>query len=463
VTALRERDSASPPAQQQAWLALPALLGMVVGMIPLPSQAEPLSARTGRLQLRSSVVEMAEPCSVTGTDSTWNTPHGLQTCDGGDLLAWGRCPADVIGPSARLRDGGVLAGELVSWDDREAVIANPLLGRVRLPTAAVLRWQATAAGVPLPSVAGRMSLQLVNGDRLVARDVRLAEESLTWQVWLAADAAHGSDAAAIAIPRERVQGIRTIAGEGLVDGPAAARRLMGEAAMLVGLEDGSCIAATDLQSAAGRSVLHLAGADPAFTSSITCPTRAIVGLVAVGPHAAPLAWLEPTIFEQPPRLGRQWPLTFGTSLTGDPLTVRGHRGFTGFGLHAAARLAYQLPPLPDRQTRYRLQASVALDDSAGQGGSVVIRVRGGDLQASASVLFDSGILRGGQAPLAIDLDIGRSRWLELEVDPTQDGDVLDRTIWLEPRLVTHQTSRTASHGPSPTASDASPETFPGHH
>ena len=94
---------------------------------------------------------------------------------------------------------------------------------------------------------------------------------------------------------------------------------------------------------------------------------------------------------------------------------------------------------------------------------MIIRIRAGASRQTARTVFESGILRGGEPPLEIAITLDQARWLELVVDHTDDGDVLDRTIWLEPRLLRHQTSRTVQRGPSPAASDASPETSPAPH
>jgi len=45
------------------------------------------------------------------------------------------------------------------------------------------------------------------------------------------------------------------------------------------------------------------------------------------------------------------------------------------------------------------------------------------------------VLRGGDPPVAIRAELSAATWIELAVDPTDDGEVLDRTLWLDPRVV----------------------------
>ena len=50
-------------------------------------------------------------------------------------------------------------------------------------------------------------------------------------------------------------------------------------------------------------------------------------------------------------------------------------------------------------------------------------------------VFVSPVLRGGEPPLAIRAELRGATRIELVVDPADDGDILDRTLWLDPRVV----------------------------
>ncbi|NDC64754.1 MAG: hypothetical protein EBZ59_12415 [Planctomycetia bacterium] len=49
--------------------------------------------------------------------------------------------------------------------------------------------------------------------------------------------------------------------------------------------------------------------------------------------------------------------------------------------------------------------------------------------------FVSGVLRGGDEPLAIRAELHGATGIELVVDAADRGDVLDRTIWLDPVVI----------------------------
>ena len=454
-----------------AAVAKAALVGLAVVLAMHASGAaadEAPSPRTGRLELLSGSSQQAELVSLTSDGSTWRSAEGIVQVAADSLLSWGQCPAAVIGPSLRLRDGSVLAGDLVAWSDTAVVLESPLLGRVRLPLAAVEGWQASAASsarVPAAVDAAWLHLQLTNGDILRSRSVVIRAGSAVASVAVSNDPDSRAAAVTAAIPLHRVQAITAPSAP-----PGSLDEQRSHTAAIVGLQDGSRLAVESLQPAGApqaaspsrhddillRPAAPLDRPDP----SIRCPRDAVTGLLATGRQRMPLAWMVPANAEQTPLFGPAWPITTRTTLTGQPVAARGRPAFTGLGLHAAARVAYWLPA---GLAAEGLRAAVAVDDSAGQGGSVVIRIRGGASPQAARTVFQSGILRGGEPPLEIAVDLAQARWLELVVEPTDDGDVLDRTIWLEPRLLMHQTSRTVQRGPSPAASDASLETSPGLH
>lgn len=56
------------------------------------------------------------------------------------------------------------------------------------------------------------------------------------------------------------------------------------------------------------------------------------------------------------------------------------------------------------------------------------------VRADGKVVYDSGTLKGGEAPRAIDLDLKGVQLLELEADPTADGPGGDNALWIAPTL-----------------------------
>jgi hypothetical protein len=152
-------------------------------------------------------------------------------------------------------------------------------------------------------------------------------------------------------------------------------------------------------------------------------------LQSLGGRFKHLSDLEPDGFRHVPYLSIEWPYRRDRNVLGGPLSVGGKRYMKGIGMHSAARLTFRL----DGNYR-RFDAAVAIDDSAGQRGSVTFGVyvlRGG----AWTEAFASGTVRGGEAPRPVSVDVTGAQGLTLTVDYADRGDELDRADWLNARLV----------------------------
>ena len=101
----------------------------------------------------------------------------------------------------------------------------------------------------------------------------------------------------------------------------------------------------------------------------------------------------------------------------------------GLSMHSAGRAVYQLDG-----TYRSFEATIALDDTANGRGSASFRVflvRGNDWEEA----FNSNIVRGGDQPQAVSVELGDARGLALLVDYADRGDELDHASWLDARLV----------------------------
>jgi len=176
-------------------------------------------------------------------------------------------------------------------------------------------------------------------------------------------------------------------------------------------EDGLRIEAADGLALAGGSVNDLAL------------------LQSLGGRFTYLSDLEPQGYRHVPYLSIEWPNARDRNVVGEPLSVGGKRYLKGIGMHSAARLTYRL----DGNYR-RFDAAVAIDDSAGNRGSVTFGVyvlrEGAWKQA-----FTSGMVRGGEAPRLVSIDVAGAQGLTLTVDYADRGDELDRANWLDARLI----------------------------
>lgn len=72
----------------------------------------------------------------------------------------------------------------------------------------------------------------------------------------------------------------------------------------------------------------------------------------------------------------------------------------GIGMHSTAQMAYELP-----EGYRQFQAEIALDDAAGDRGSVIFRVFTNAGDATWKTAYESPIVRGGEAPRSIHADL----------------------------------------------------------
>ena len=125
-------------------------------------------------------------------------------------------------------------------------------------------------------------------------------------------------------------------------------------------------------------------------------------------------------------LGMTWPYRMDRNVLGGELRAKGVVHRRGIGMHAPSALAFALDAAP-----CTLRGRVAIDDgvlvnAAAARGSVIFRVR-----ADGAVLWESAVVRGGDAPLALpSLDLTGKKELVLECDPAGDF-AGDRADWLD--------------------------------
>lgn len=93
------------------------------------------------------------------------------------------------------------------------------------------------------------------------------------------------------------------------------------------------------------------------------------------------------------------------SVGGGPIRIAGQQFERGLGTHPPARFAVTMDGQPAR-----FIAWVGVDDEVGTGGTVEFRVLGDGV-----ALWKSGLMRGGELPRQINVDLGGSRLVELVV------------------------------------------------
>jgi hypothetical protein len=159
---------------------------------------------------------------------------------------------------------------------------------------------------------------------------------------------------------------------------------------------------------------------------VRLPLKELAAVHVLGGSVAYLAGREPTSQQYVPYLDEH-PKTFGRDATwdGHHLRVRGRPFDRGLGMLPRTLLLYRVEP-GDR----RFQATVGLDDRAGDQASVVFRVL-----ADKAEVFATPPMTRRDEPRAVDVELGDARFLILVVEFGDRGDVQDSADWVEARII----------------------------
>ncbi len=155
--------------------------------------------------------------------------------------------------------------------------------------------------------------------------------------------------------------------------------------------------------------------------------RWIDGLTAVRLVGAATQTARPTL-----RLIRQdhERLQIGRSVIGTPLAIGSRRDLAhGLGTHSVSHIRIE-----SAEPIARFSALVGVDHNPrtqGGMGSVVFRVSAGDRE-----LYRSGVLRGGEEPERLAVEVASATSLDLHVDDAGDGPVCDHADWAEAVITT---------------------------
>lgn len=393
--------------------AFAAAVVAVGGMIP-PAPAAAGDGPAGRLVTRDGDRDAAMPERIDGAGAVWRRPDGARfEVPLAEIVHWRDCPPWPVGPVVLLADGGVVGGRIVAGDDRTVTIDGPLLGRIDLPPARVAGFRRSRAIGPGPLGTGTAvrRVMLANGDVVDAA-------AIDWRPGgVRLDTPEGD----VTIPPETIDAIDFPSGD---RGPDDAPRL------LVALADGSRLAVAALLPGDSRERLALVIPAAAGPREVAIDRGDVVAIAVDGGAARLLASLPPVDYSHEPVVGPAWPLAVGRSLTGDWPAAGGVTGFTALGIHAAATVRYR-PASPAA----RFSATVAIDDTTDGGGAAAVRVRARSGAGPWRDVIGPQIVRGGEPPRPIAADLAAADEIELVVDATAAGDVLGRTIWIDPRIV----------------------------
>lgn len=335
--------------------------------------------------------------------------------DAANLVRWGHPATAGRGTRILLAGDGLIVGHLLTADLERLSLDSLPLGQQNVAVEQVV-------GVVLqppvdPGEAERFAdrlrraggqrdrLWLTNGDELPGRVLKLDEQQARFD----------SELGTLELDLDKI--VAVAFDPSLVRRPGSAGLVLH-----VGLRDGSRLRAKTITPGQPPQQVQLHLEDGAFWP---VNVQDVVWLQTQGGAAVYLSDVKPAGYRHVPWLSLPWEWRADRSATGTRLRGGGRLYAKGLGMHSASRLTY----LPDGKFR-RFQAALAIDDLAAPQGSVEFRV-----YADGQRVYSSPIVRGGQPPLEISLDITNVKRLDLLVDFADYGDTLDRANWLDARLL----------------------------
>lgn len=259
-------------------------------------------------------------------------------------------------------------------------------------------------------------LQLVNGDRWSGEQLSVIDEKESRQFQLSSD----MFAQPMNFSVDQVAAVIL---------PSRAVDVQSHAKLIVGMRDGSLLFVESLVVDADK-----------FTAKTGCGLQLVGGklrdvaflqsLVAKCQYLSDLDTLE---FRHQPYLDISWLLQRDRNVLGGPLVVSDKRYAKGIGVLTASRITCKLPTEDDAQRYQRFRCSVAVDAAAGKRGSVVFRVylKQSDQWREA---FASPVIRGGEPPIPVSVELEAATALALVADFADRGDELDYANWFDARL-----------------------------
>ncbi len=334
-----------------------------------------------------------------------------------ELVVWGAFVEPRRGPVIVARDGGLLVADVIELTDAALTVDHDQFGERTLPIgqvrAIVLQWPAARAArdriarqcARPPRSDGRAEVLLDNGDLLLGRLSLKRDGRMEMVRGDQSDSVPFDRAAVILLPAPRD-------GEPLRAAPDARRGWLGWA-------DGTCLL-VEGPTIDGEKVSFRA-----FGGDWTGTTRQLTAIQPLGRRVVYLSDRQPNAYRHVPFLDVPRSYTFDAAVAGGWPVCRGRLYRKAVGMRSAARLGFAVEP---RAAAFA--AAVAIDDTTDGGGSVRVRVF-----VDGRPQWASEIIRGGQSPVDIFIQLDGAAQLDLVVDYADRADVLDRVLWLDPRFL----------------------------
>lgn len=260
-------------------------------------------------------------------------------------------------------------------------------------------------------------LRLIRGDQWEGELLFLTEKAdSSRQISFLLDSA----VSPLTVPEDRVAAI--VLG-------LAGQRSSGSGKWIVGTRDGSLLVADSLVTDDKRLRIRLAGGQ----ELIGTDSHVVVHLRSQVVSSVYLSDLMVADYRQVPYLEIPWKYRRNRNVQGGPLQAGGRIYAKGLGLHTAARLTYRLDTKEIAGRYQRFVTTLAVDDVAEQQGSVIFRVYL-EQEGRWQQAYASPIIRGGDAPVPVSIELGQAKQIALVTDFADRGDQRDYANWLEARL-----------------------------
>ena len=354
---------------------------------------------------------------LTALDADWQITFGstenARQLSAGELVEWGSCAEVKRGPVAITADGGLLVADVIGADLDHITLDSGLFGQVELPLDALggVVFDLPAGESQRDLLLGRIARAAGDSDRLLLQNgdeiTGLIESIDPAAVTLRTDAG---------TPKIELDRIAALIFNPDLKRPPRHQGLR----VWAGFADGSRLIATGL--VVNGRVLEITAAGQTWKTL----AAELVFLQPLGGRATYLSDLTPAAERHEPYLDLNWPAwRRDENIAGGRLRCAGRLYLKGIGVHSYSQLTYLL----DRPYR-RFQAALGIDDSTAGRGSVVFRV-----YVDRERTHTSNIIRGGESPVPISVDLSGAKRLDLIVDFADRADQHDRAAWLNARLV----------------------------
>ncbi len=339
-----------------------------------------------------------------------------------ELCSWGAWAEAGAEPQIVLVDGSLIVAEVVRLDKDRVALAWGAEGEVSLPLELVAGIVFAPPAEPaqgdllrakLLAASGESDrILLANGDELKGEILGLSAAAARTKLDrnMLAIRSGGEE---IKIGRDKVSAI-------VLNPSLAVKPIRANAIAWVGFSDGSRLLVKSLAVDAKEAKLTLA-----LGPDLAMPADDFTALLALGGRTTYLSDLKPASYQQIPYLNLAWPYHADANVLGSMLRGGGLLYLKGLGMHAAARLTYDLPP-----GYSKFAAEMAIDDNTAGRGSAIFRVYTDDGSGRWQLKYDGPITRGGAPPLPVLVDLQGAKRLSLLIDFADRGDELAHGDWL---------------------------------